>query len=294
LSWGAPPVGAAATGAGAVDGPRHAFTVDVEEWCDGMELGPSFTPPASRLRVGLDRLLRLLDTHSTKATFFVLGRVAAAHPGLVTELEQSGHEVACHGFDHQFIYRRTPADFAADVRRALDVIGSELGHPISGFRAPFFSICKSSLWAFDVLAQLGIRYDSSVFPVHHDRYGLPGSPRAPYPVTTPYGTVTEIPLTPARVLGLNVPFSGGAYMRFLPWLALQALWERATAAGAVVAYVHPWELDEHQPHVAASRRVRLSHYHRLDATAVTLDRLLAKYRFGRVDEILAMWSPTAS
>jgi polysaccharide deacetylase family protein (PEP-CTERM system associated) len=270
-------------------GTNHTLTVDVEEWFHGMEL-LGFSAP-SRLRIGLDPLLDLLERHAATATFFVLGPVAQTWPGLVAELEAAGHEVASHGWTHEFVYRRTRAAFREDVARATGVVASELGHRVAGFRAPYFSITRDSLWALDVLAELGLRYDSSVFPVFNDRYGMPGAPRRPYRVETPSGPIVEVPVTPARLLGVNVPFSGGAYLRILPAAVQAALWRVASREGPVVAYVHPWELDVHHPVPQVRRRVRATHYFRLARTAPTLERLLSRYSFGRVDALIDNLDP---
>lgn len=268
----------------------HAFTVDLEEWYHGIELDPADWPRQSRLRVGLDPLLALLDDHDVKATFFVLGAVAEHHPDVVAEVAAAGHEVACHGHLHQFVYRQTPAELRADVRRARQAVGDAAGHAPAGYRAPYFSVRADSRWALDVLAEEGFTYDSSIFPVRNDRYGIPDAPREPFDVPTSAGnTLREVPLTPLRVAGANVPFSGGAYLRILPWAVQRAAWRVAERQGMrVIAYVHPWELDPDHPRVPLRRRVAATHYARLHQTERRLRRLLDHHRFGRLDDVFAL------
>ena len=272
-----------------MNGPAHAFTVDLEEWFHGIELAEDAWPKESRLRVGLDRLLTLLDAHGVKATFFTLGTVAEQFPAVVAELASAGHEIGCHGHLHRFVYKQTPEEFRTDLRRARDSVADAAGAQPVGYRAPFFSIRKDSLWALEILAEEGFVYDSSVFPVHNYRYGIPGAPCDPHDVETPTGTLREIPLTPAKILGQNLPFSGGAYLRILPWWVQRLTWGAADRAGRrVMAYIHPWELDPDHPVIDLPRRVAATHYARLGLTQRRLNRLLSTYRFGRLDEVFAV------
>lgn len=268
---------------------RHAFTVDLEEWFHGIELRREDWPRESRLDVGMERLLALLDAHGVRGTFFVLGVIAEQRPRMVAELDAAGHEVGCHGYAHEFVYRQTRSEFRDDLRRARDRIGDALGRAPRGFRAPYFSVRSDSLWALDVLAEEGFAYDSSVFPVRNDRYGIPNAPRAPYDLELVTGTLREVPMTVARVLGANLPFSGGAYLRILPWWVQSLAWSRAELSGqSVIIYVHPWELDPEHPRIALRRRVAATHYARLGVTQRRLDRLLASRCFGRLDELVGM------
>ena len=261
--------------------------MDLEEWFHGIELSPSEWPTESRLRVGLDRTLGLLDRHETKATFFVLGAVAERHPKVVAELAAQGHEIGCHSHQHAFVYDQSRDQFREDLRRAVDAIGDASGVRPTAYRAPYFSVRADSMWALDVLAEEGFVYDSSIFPVHNDRYGIPDAPRAPYDVPTESGDdLREVPLTPLRVLGQNVPFSGGAYLRILPWWSQSLMWTLAQRRDMrVIAYIHPWELDPEHPRVELRRRVAATHYARLHLTERRLDRLLGRYSFGRLDGI---------
>ena len=188
---------------------HHAFTVDVEEWFQGIELNPSDWPSDSRLHTGLDPLMELLEScGGVKATFFVLGAVAERFPEVVAEIARAGHEVGCHGHQHEFVYRQSPEEFRSDLQRARDALGNATGDAPIGYRAPYFSINSDSLWALDILSEEGFVYDNSIFPVKNDRYGIPDAPRTPFDVPTTSGTLVEIPLTPLRIGGVNLPFSG--------------------------------------------------------------------------------------
>ncbi|MDQ4131312.1 MAG: polysaccharide deacetylase family protein [Actinomycetota bacterium] len=262
----------------------HALTVDLEEWYHGLELPRDRWPTTSRLRLGLDPLLALLQTHGIKGTFFVLGVVAERSPEVVTELANEGHEIACHGHAHEFVYKQSPREFRDDVERARGAIGDIVGDAPRGYRAPYFSIRKDSIWALDILADLGFAYDSSIFPVHNYRYGIPDAPREPHRYETVSGAIQELPLTPLRVAGANLPFSGGAYLRILPWLVQRAAWSAATRRSMrVVSYIHPWELDSEQPRIELPRRVAATHYARLRLTHRRLNRLFVRHQFGRLD-----------
>jgi len=265
---------------------RHAFTVDLEEWFHGIELTPDEWPDDRRLLVGLEPLLRLLDDADVRATFFVLGAVAAEQPVVVRELAAAGHEIASHGYAHQFVYRQTPAEFRDDVRRARDLIEDIVAAPVTSYRAPYFSITDESRWALDILAEEGHRVDASIFPVQNDRYGIPDAPVTPHDITTAAGTLREIPLRPFDILGRRLPFSGGAYLRILPWWVQALLWRAADRRGdSMVAYIHPWELDPGHPRIPLRRRVALTHYARLHLTERRLRRLLGSHTFGRLDEL---------
>ncbi len=265
--------------------PTHALTVDLEEWFHGIELPQEKWPETSRLRFGLDALLKVLDDHRVKATFFVLGAVAERFPEIVKELVEEGHEIASHGYAHQFVYKQTRQEFADDLRRARDTLADAGAEPL-GYRAPYFSITKEALWALDVVRELGFRYDSSIFPVRNYRYGIPDASPEPHEVATPAGPLREIPLTPLRIGSFSLPFSGGAYLRILPWAVQSAAWSIATRRDArVVAYLHPWELDPDHPRIELPRRIALTHYARLQVTEPRLRRLLKTYRFGRLDEL---------
>ena len=172
---------------------------------------------SSRVEANTHRILDLFDECNVKGTFFTLGWVAERYPKLVQEIVNRGHEPACHSYWHRLIYKLTPEEFRADTRRAKDCIEQAGGLAVTGYRAPSFSIVRRSAWAFDVLAEAGFQYDSSVFPVKHDTYGVPDAPRSPFEVSTPSGPIVEFPMTTFRVgAGPNLPVGGGGYLRMLP------------------------------------------------------------------------------
>ncbi|MFH1567345.1 MAG: XrtA system polysaccharide deacetylase [Gemmatimonadota bacterium] len=269
-----------------------AFTVDVEDWYQGLEIEPGgWDRFESRLHVGLDRLLGLLAESRTRATFFVLGAAAERHPEMVRLIEARGHEIGTHGYGHGFVYRLGRDGFRDDLKRSLDVIGPLVSEPIRGHRAPFFSITRQAPWAFEVLAEAGIAYDSSVFPVRNYRYGIPDAPRWIY--RTEAG-VLEFPPSTLRLAGRNLPIAGGAYFRLFPYtLSLFALRRIAASGHPAAFYIHPWELDPEHPRLHLPRRISVPHYHRLGATAARLRRLLGDLRFGGMGDVLSRFSEGA-
>lgn len=269
-------------------GVRHAFTVDVEDWYHGIPIGDSARRGAERrLHIGVDRLLRLLDDRSHRATFFFLGPVAEEHGALVRQIHQAGHEIGCHGWSHDLVYSMTPDRFREETRRAADVLASLTGEPVTAYRAAYFSITRRSLWAFEILAGLGFRYDSSVFPIRNWRYGIPDFDPRPQRIDTPMGPLYELPISVRRVLGRNVPVSGGAYFRLYPYAVTAANIRHAEAEGRpIVFYLHPWELDPAHPRVAFDWRARLTHYVNLNHTDPRLQRLLRDFRFGTLGDVL--------
>ena len=273
----------------------NALTVDVEDYfhpnaMDGVVAPEQWDALPHRVDANTRRLLELLDECDVRATFFVLGWVAERWPQLVSEIARRGHEVACHGFNHRLVYQLGPDHFRADVARARAVLQDVVGQPIAGFRAASYSIVASTLWALDVLIELGFTYDSSIFPIRHDLYGIPGFSRVPVRVQRPLGEILEIPPSTIRLLGRNWPVAGGGYFRLLPyWItrrALQRLNQREQRAGMV--YVHPWELDVEQPRLAGPARARLRQYANLHRTEGRLRRLLREFRFAPIRDVFGL------
>ena len=270
----------------------HIFTVDVEDWYQGLDLDmaewPRFAP---RLETGLSRLLGLLDDFGARATFFVVGWQADRTPALIREVARQGHEIACHGYSHRFVYRLTPAQFREEVRRSRGSLEAIVGEPVVGFRAPFFSITARALWALDVLVEEGFRYDSSIFPVWNHRYGLPGAARQPGLVVTPAGAeLFEIPLSTVRLpVGINVPVSGGAYFRLYPYGLTRTLIRRLERAGdRLIFYAHPWEYDPGHPRIRLpSPRVPAHPLREADSMTARTRRLLGDFRFVAIREAYA-------
>jgi polysaccharide deacetylase family protein (PEP-CTERM system associated) len=266
--------------------PRSIISVDVEDYFHVEAFARvvdrnSWCSFASRVERNTERILDLFDERQIKGTFFILGWVADRYPHLVRRITERGHELACHSYWHQLIYKLTPDEFREDTLRAKNCIEQAAGAPIYGYRAPSFSITSRSVWALDILAQLGFRYDSSVFPVKHDTYGVPDSPRRPFRVETPFGPIVEFPMATFRFgPGPNLPVAGGGYLRMFPFSYTRVGVRRAWTEGLpVVSYIHPWEIDPEQPRIAASLKSRLRHYTSLGKTETRLRKLLSLGEF---------------
>ena len=271
----------------------NAMTVDVEDYYhasvfDRVVSRPSWSERESRVLENTERLLDCFDRHQIRATFFVLGWVAEAFPSLVRDIASRGHELASHGFHHQLIYMLTRDQFREDVRRAKATIEDHAGVAVAGYRAPSFSIVESSLWAFDVLIEEGHAYDASVFPIHHDRYGVPGAPRQAHVVERAAGTIVEVPASTVRVGRMNVPIAGGGYFRLLPYGFTKWGIARVNGEGApAVFYIHPWEVDPQQPRLPVGRLRAMRHYGGLAGTLDRLERLCDDFAFDTVSAMLA-------
>jgi len=271
------------------------FTVDVEDYYhvtafEGGIARDRWGEFPSRVVPNTHRLLDLLARHGVQGTFFVLGWVADRHPGLVREIHAAGHEIGSHSYWHRQIYQQTPEEFRRDLQQSRDILVDLIGQRVIAHRAPSFSIVRESLWALEILAEEGFEVDSSIYPIHHDRYGIPDAPRAPHRIVTPAGPLWQFPLATHRIAGLNVPVSGGGYFRALPvrwtmrWLAAV----RRQTGHPFVFYIHPWELDPGQPRLQASSRTgRLRHYLNLSSTERKLETLLRRFSFGRLDQAMA-------
>ena len=272
----------------------HHFTVDVEEYfhvtaLEGAAPRGSWGAFRSRVDPSVARLLDLLAQHEARATFFVLGWLAARRPGLVKTIAAAGHEIGSHGWDHALVTRQTPDAFRRSVRRTKAVLEALTGKPVLGFRAPSFSIVPGREWALDVLIEEGYAYDSSIFPIRHDRYGIPVSARHPYTIERPGGRVTEVPGSTVRVGPLNFPVAGGGYFRILPyrWTRWGIARLNRVERRSAVFYLHPWEIDPDQPRLTAGWLGRFRHYRNLHDTENRLRVLLRDFRFGSVQSLLA-------
>src|SRR2546423_5707110 len=271
------------------DQVTNALTIDFEDWYQGLEI--PYTEWAGfedRIVPVGERLLKLLDEAGVRATFFVLGYIAERHPDLIRAIAAAGHEIGTHGYSHTLIYTQTPEDFRVELTRAIRALEEITGQPVVSHRAPFFSITKDSLWALDILADLGIRYDSSIFPVVNYRYGIADAPRWPYQINAAAGTLTEFPISTWQVMGKNVPIAGGAYFRIYPYaFTKQGLGAINRQGRPFVFYLHPWELDPDHPRIRLPRRIAgLTHYFNLGATERRLRRLLRDFRFAPMQEVL--------
>lgn len=267
----------------------NALTIDVEDYFQVSAFAPyisrsEWETRACRVEANLDRILRLLDDHATKATFFTLGWIGERYPQVVRRIVENGHELASHGYGHQRASDQTEDAFFADIHRARSLLEELSGQLVKGYRAPSFSIGERNLWAFRCLERAGYRYSSSVYPIRHDHYGMPDAPRFAHAI----GGLMEIPITTVRSFGRNWPASGGGYFRLFPYGLSRWLLRRVNEVDRqpAVFYFHPWELDPGQPWVPGiNAKTRFRHYVNLGRTEGRLQRLLADFRWGRMDEI---------
>jgi len=279
----------------------NAMTVDIEDYfhVSGFEdvvRREDWHAFPSRVETNTKRLLAIFADHSVKATFFVLGWVADHFRPLVKEIHAAGHEIGCHSYWHRLVYEQTPAQFREDTHSAKAILEDITGTPVLGYRAPSYSIVRQTLWAFDVLAMEGFSYDSSVYPILRDRYGIPDAPRFPYPVRANGICLTEVPLATVRLLGANVPVAGGGYLRLFPerftnW-AIRRVNHREGMP--VVSYIHPWELDPDQPRLRGDRLSTFRHYFNLDETERRLRSMLQEHRFSPVRDLVATFAEQGS
>jgi len=242
----------------------------------------------SRVVANTERLLDLFDEYDVRSTFFVLGWVADRHPALVRAIVARGHELASHGYAHRLVYSQTEREFREDVRRAKGLLEDAGGVAVYGYRAPSFSVTSRSLWALDVLLEEQYRYDASIFPIRHDRYGIPDAPRWPHAIERPAGRVFEVPGSTVRLGGTNLPVAGGGYFRILPyaWTRFGISRVNRVERQPIVFYLHPWEIDPAQPRLPAGRLSRFRHYRNLHKTEHRLRRLMQDFQFASLASVL--------
>jgi len=272
----------------------NALTIDVEDYfqVSGFQREirrddwPRFT---SRVVINTQRLLAICRRWKVKATFFVLGWVAERHPDLIREIAAAGHEIGSHSYWHRLVYEQSPAEFRDDLRRSQDAIERSIGRRAKAYRAPSFSITRRSLWALEILVDEGFSVDSSIFPVYHDRYGIPDAPLKPHWFQTPAGAIIEFPASVVQWGRISLPVSGGGYFRLAPYRVTEAFLSRINSREGrpFVFYVHPWEIDPEQPRLkAGSRQSRFRHYLNLSTTASKLERLLSQFSFGTISQAI--------
>lgn len=267
----------------------NALTIDFEDWYQGLEIPYSeWDKYEDRIEKVGRKLLRILDEENAKATFFMLGYTAEKHPEIVKEIESAGHEIGTHGFSHTLIYTQKPEVFREELTRAIGFLEDLTGKKVIGHRAPFFSITKESLWALDILGELGILYDSSIFPVLNYRYGIADAPRFPYDIKGENFTMREFPVSTLQLPKVTLPISGGAYFRIYPYqMTKQCLKAVNRSGNAVTFYLHPWELDPDHPKIKLPRRIAgLTHYFNLGATERRFRKLLRDFKFAPMKEVL--------
>jgi len=270
---------------------KHILSIDLEDYFHveafaGNISRDDWDSSPSRVEQNTHLLLDTFDRFGAKATFFVLGWVADRFPKLIRDVQARGHDLACHSYWHRKIYTLTPEEFRADTQLACHAIEQAAGVSVTGYRAPSWSVTKDSLWALDILAEEGFTYDSSIFPIHHDIYGIPGASRYPYLHNAPRGEkLLEIPPATLQIGGAmfgkaNVPAAGGGYFRIFPMAYTEwAFRQFEKEERPLVFYLHPWEIDPEQPRIKAGLKSRLRHYTNLGKTQNKLERLLAKYEF---------------
>lgn len=272
----------------------NALTIDVEDYymvsafSDVVKF-EDWTRFESRVEQSTNLLLDCFDEYDVRATFFVLGWVAEHVPHLIKAIHRRGHEVACHGYNHRLVYDLSPQDFCEDTRKAKHILEDITGEAVKGYRAASYSITNRSLWALDILIKEGFAYDSSVFPIHHDRYGVPESERFSYLIRRKEGELLEIPPSTLRIFGKNIPLAGGGYLRLFPSQfterGLRFINEKERHPAVV--YVHPWEVDMNQPKINGSMLSLFRHHVNINKTQYKLRRLLGGFRFAPMRDVFA-------
>jgi polysaccharide deacetylase family protein (PEP-CTERM system associated) len=273
----------------------HALSFDVEEYFQVANLAHHFPRSEwdrvpSRLELGMAPILRALDRHGARATFFFLGWIAERHPDLVERCLEGGHEIASHGYDHRFLGELGPQGLDEDLARTEEILIAAGAPRSQGFRACTFTLTRDTWWAFDVLARRGYTYDSSIHPIHHPDYGVPDFPPTITPVTPADAVpaVMEFPVTTLPFLGRNLPVGGGGYLRLLPGALHRAALRRVVSLGRPLClYLHPWEFDPGQPRVPAPFTKNFRHRVGLGQTEARLEALLEAFTFRSLSEVLA-------
>lgn len=273
---------------------KNAFTIDVEDYYQveafaGVVNKRTWGEYESRVVENTHRLLDLLDTYSVKGTFFILGYVAQHERALVHEIADRGHEIASHGMSHTLVYTQTPEVFRDETRRSKALLEDICQRPVIGYRAATYSITSKSLWALDILHEEGFQYDSSIFPMRHDRYGIPDAQPYPNRLRTPAGyTLVEFPISIFRSGAVKLPVAGGGYFRLFPYPVTRWGLTRINRSGhEFVFYLHPWEVDPEQPRIQnAGAMSRFRHYLNLSRTRPRLERLLSDFSFTTMEDVL--------
>lgn len=280
------------------EGMINCLTIDVEDYfqvnafAENIHQDQWGTFPL-RVHENTHKILDILDRFGIKATFFILGWVADRLPELARQIHHRGHEIACHGYSHELVYKIGPDKFRTDIRRAKLLLEEQIGERVNGYRAPSYSITHQSLWALNILVEEGFTYDSSIFPIVHDTYGIPDAKRFPNIINTDAGPLVEFPLTTLSLnLGwkkIHLPIAGGGYLRLFPVEIIR----RGIASinnrekQPSVVYFHPWEIDPNQPRIKAGRKSRFRHYLNLHRTEKKLVYLFERLNFAPMKEVLS-------
>ena len=278
----------------ASDNIVNAITVDVEDYYQVSAFAKQVKKEAwedfeSRVERNTHRILEIFGNNSIKGTFFVLGWVAERNPKLIKEIADLGHEVACHGYSHELVYNQTPEQFLEETGRSKKILEDIVGEKVRGYRAASYSITSKSLWALDILCELGFIYDSSIFPIMHDRYGIPGAQTVPHLLETEKGSrIIEYPLSTVGISKRRFPVSGGGYFRLFPYWLSKAGLSRVNKHDRVpfIFYMHPWEIDEGQPRIKSSKLSEFRHYNNIDKFETRLHKLIGDFKFSTVTDVL--------
>ncbi|MES9827881.1 MAG: XrtA system polysaccharide deacetylase [Candidatus Thiodiazotropha sp.] len=276
------------------DGIVNAITVDVEDYYQvsafSKQVNKSrWSEYESRVERNTQRILEIFNAHNVKGTFFVLGWTAERYPKLIREISENGHEVASHGYSHDLVYHQTPETFTEETKRSKATVEQITGKQILGYRAASYSITQKSIWAMDILVELGFKYDSSIFPIMHDRYGIPGAKTKPHHFITEKGnSIIEFPLSTVAIAKTRFPVSGGGYFRLLPyWLTRKGLKNiNQRDELPFIFYMHPWEIDKDQPRIKSSLLSQFRHYNNLGKFESRLNNLLEEFKFASVEDVL--------
>ncbi len=274
---------------------NHALTIDVEDYFQVAAFNKNiersnWSSLESRVEANTEKFLQLTEKKGIKATFFTLGWVAERCPNLVRKVADAGHEVASHGYSHKLVYSQSHEEFRQETESSKKLLEDLSQQPVNGYRAASYSITEKSLWALDVIQETGFEYDSSIYPVRHDRYGLRGGPHTPYSIALPNGgTLAEFPITTVDLFGYKLPVGGGGYFRLFPFSFTKYCLKRRLSQlpAPFVFYLHPWELDPEQPRIeGVSWLSRFRHYNNLAKVESRLDALLDLYSFGTMQSVL--------
>lgn len=277
----------------------NAFSVDVEDYFqvslfESTVHRQQWNSLEPRVEGNTDRLLAIFDECGVRSTFFLLGWIAERHPELVRRIHAQGHELAVHGYDHTRITTQTPNEFRRDVQRSKQIIEDLAGERVIGYRAPSYSVVEETIWALEILGEEGFEYDSSIFPIHHDRYGIPGSPRYPWIILNgdkgSQQPLWEFPISTVRIMGTNFPFVGGGYLRQFPMFFIRWGMKRVNHGEQkpVMVYIHPWEIDPDQPRQDVKVLTRVRHYRNLAKAEDRLRQLFHDFHFDTIRQVLGL------
>jgi polysaccharide deacetylase family protein (PEP-CTERM system associated) len=271
---------------------RNALTIDVEDYFHVSAFASHIARAdwdrmPCRVERNVNVILEILEAYKSRATFFMLGWVAERYPGLVRRIVERGHELACHGYEHERATEQSREEFRQDVTRAKGLLEDIGGVTVQGYRAPSFSIGQSNLWALEILSEAGYRYSSSVYPIRHDHYGMPGAPRFAFYPEGGHGLL-EIPVTTVRLFNRNLPAGGGGYFRLLPYRVSRWCLKRVNTVDRqpCIFYFHPWEVDPGQPRQRGiSLKTRFRHYVNLSSMERRIRALFTDFQWDRVDRV---------